>query len=356
MHGATHRQAATRVPARIKTIRLALVAAMLVAGVGMSQASMARAAEFTVSVDDIAALTGLTAVVAHSGDGVNVRASASAGAEIIGTLADGEVVALRVDAVDTVLDGDGTRWWPVSAGGRDGWIAGFYLDSASGAPASTDGASAPDASSAAPEFSNGQRVAVRTDDGGGLVMRAGPSSAEDRIAVLGDGDVVQIVDGPFFDGAGSAWFKITDGDTTAYVFGAFLTAADQLPASTGQPAPEAAAFAVNDYVAPASGSVGVNVRKRAALSGKFIGSLAEGTVAQVVDGPAFDADGSAWYGVASGSIQGYALGDLLQASKAPAAAAPAAPPAPKTGPTGSFMYPLSSYVFTQGFGCTIYDF
>src|SRR5829696_8847468 len=62
--------------------------------------------DFDVTVDSVDDLSGLTAVVAHSDDGVNLRADPSQDGDVVDTLPDGTVVDLRIDQVDTVLEGD----------------------------------------------------------------------------------------------------------------------------------------------------------------------------------------------------------------------------------------------------------
>ena len=80
-------------------------------------------------IDAAGGLEGLTARV-DSSEGVNLRATAAEDGDVVTTVPDGTIVELRVDMVDTVYDPDGiTRWWPVSVGGQDGWIAGIYLSS-----------------------------------------------------------------------------------------------------------------------------------------------------------------------------------------------------------------------------------
>jgi hypothetical protein len=102
-------------------------AVTLVFGSAGFGAGAASAAQFEVSVDSIDALSGLTAVVANSDDGVNFRTDPSQDSDVIETLPDGTVVALRIDEVDTVYGDDDIRWWPVRYNGSDGWIAGLYL-------------------------------------------------------------------------------------------------------------------------------------------------------------------------------------------------------------------------------------
>jgi murein DD-endopeptidase MepM/ murein hydrolase activator NlpD len=336
-------------------MRLAIAAALLTASFG--QLAHANAADQGLSVDDVGSdLAGLVAVVAHSGNGVNLRADPSIGADVIDTLPDGTRVRLRIDEVDTVKDAD-ARWWPVHVKGKDGWIAGIYLELAvSSSSSSAESSSSSDSSEPSgletPDLNKGDFVAVKTDTGGGLAMRVGPSTDSDRLAGLGEGDVVQVIGGPYWDDNGDGWYKITDGDISAYVFGAFLIPAPELKtkAKTASVTDEEVAFSSGDFVAPAAGTGGVNVRSRASANSRIMASVGEGAVAQVTDQPTFDKSGAAWYPVQFGDATGFMLGDLLVASAA--AAAPAAAPAPTSGPTGTFIYPLAGFTLTQGYGCT----
>src|SRR5262245_15861043 len=72
---------------------------------------------------------GGTGTIVHSSDGVLLRAQPAFQAEVLTTLPEGTAVGLRTDVADTVYDPDGkTQWWPVTAGDKDGWVAGFYLE------------------------------------------------------------------------------------------------------------------------------------------------------------------------------------------------------------------------------------
>ncbi|CAN0458660.1 unnamed protein product, partial [Phaeothamnion confervicola] len=83
----------------------------------------------TFDVPTGSGLTGLTAVVAAGG--ADLRQDPAADASVLARLPEGTVVDLRIDTVDTVTDGDGVRWWPVTADGQEGWIAGNFLADAS---------------------------------------------------------------------------------------------------------------------------------------------------------------------------------------------------------------------------------
>jgi murein DD-endopeptidase MepM/ murein hydrolase activator NlpD len=332
--------------------RVALATALLASGLGITAG--VNAAEFDISVDGVEDLSGLTAVVAHSDDGVNLRAEPGLGGDVLDTLPDGTVVALRVDEVDTVVDDD-ARWWPVHVDGQDGWIAGFYLDETDAAPSndgeddstsgdepSDDGEDSP---LPTPEFDKGEFVAVQTDTGDGLSMRAGPSTSEDRLAGLGEGDVIQIMDGPFWDDNGDGWYLVTDGDFSAYVFGAYLAEAGDLEVDAPSVEQDSAEFALGDFVAPEPGSGGLNVRSRASVNSRRIGSVNESTPIEIVDSPVWDKQGDIWYPVKYGDETGFVFGALL-------VEADSAIPAKTSGPTGTFIYPVAGYVFTQAYGCS----
>lgn len=468
-------------PSRVKTRRgfraragagilaLALAASMLAP-------AATTAYEFDLTVNSVAELSGLTAQVVGSVEGVNVRAEPSPSADIVTAAADGTVVALRIDRLDTVYDAQGTRWWPVSVDGVDGWIAGYYL----GAPGSTatprtsttqETVVTSPASSAGylgfdtPSFAAGAYVAVMTDDGDGLQVRSGSGLEYERIATLGNGDVVQVVDGPFYDGSGNGWYLITDGSFSGYTYGGFLTPAGQLTTAaaptieidvsteSGYLGYDTPSFAIGSLVevvtddggglrvrdgasvsaqhvatlgygdvvtivdgpfydsssngwylvsdgsfsayafagflaqagqsavtvdidvertarfaqgVTAASNTDVNVRSGAAVTSALIAAIPQGTVVEVVDGPWFDNDGDDWYFIETASISGFAMGEFFNLRSAPAPGDEIVPeeapaiiePEPQvvTGPTGSFIYPLQNYVFTQDFGCSQFGF
>ncbi len=298
----------------------------------------ATAAEFDVQVDSVDDLHGLTAVVAHSEDGVNLRAEPGVTSDILDTLSDGTVVELRIDVADTVYDEDGRRWWPVRVNGLEGWIAGLYLASPDGQVTA--------ASSEAGAFAAGDYVAVQTDDGAGLNIRSGAGTDFERVGILGEGDVVQILDGPAYDADGHGWYLITDGDITGYVFAAYLVAASEPAPPPDEPEPEAVRFSIGDWVTPLDND-GVNIRRRGFRGAEVVGVIPAGSAVEVVGAPVFDSDGKAWYKVDDGEVRGFALGSLLGVTDPPA------PPPPPSGPTGTFIYPIGgNWTFTQGYGCT----
>ncbi len=198
-------------------------------------------------------------------DGVNLRADPSTASEALTSLSFGDVVALRIDVLDTVY-AEGTRWWPVGADGVEGWISGDYLapadaEAVSEEPAAEEPAAeepaaeepaaeesvaeAPEAESEAPgtsaeevaAFVANAYVQVVTDDGAGLNIRADAAPDAERIGSIPESDVVQVMDGPGLDPIGNPWYLVTDGETTGWVIGDYLVGADQPPAPDGDEAP-----------------------------------------------------------------------------------------------------------------------
>ena len=305
--------------------------------------------------------SGLQAVTANSVDGVNLRAEPDASSDVLMSIPVGNVVDLRVDKVHTVTTSDDIRWWPVTIWGVDGWIAGMYL------AADSESSSTPDAtdsttSTTTGKWAAGDYVAANTDN---LAMRAGPGTDESRIAWLGKGDVVQIVDGPFLNGS-SEWWLINDGSINAYVYGNYLTTASELDIAA--PSADKPALTAGDAAEVAIGSGGANVREDADPSADVIATLNEGSVVAVVDGPSYDKAGDPWYLVKySTEKRGFVSADLLVASTADTSdlTGAAASTDSNSGTSASsdtstdtitYHYPLAKFRQTQGFGCTIYSF
>jgi murein DD-endopeptidase MepM/ murein hydrolase activator NlpD len=174
-------------------------------------------------------LTNAAAQVAEP-EGVNLRQDPGSSSPAVKTLSFQTVVDLRVDEVDTVYS-EGSRWWPVQIDGLVGWVAGQYL-----APtvstwterevAADEGVSEA-LSKVADWFEAGSYVRADTDDGSGLNIRADGAPDAERIGIVPEDDVVQVMDGPFNDPIGNPWYLITEGDVTGFVSGWYLSHADQ---------------------------------------------------------------------------------------------------------------------------------
>ena len=300
------------------------------------------AEQFSLEGDD---LTGRTAFIAGGGDGINLRATAGRGGEVLDVLADGIRVDLRVDTADTVFDADGlTRWWPVSIDGVDGWVSGFFLSGDGPDPVDPVETAAPSEPSAPqapvePTESEGEftldgddltgRTAVVVGGGDGVNLRNAPNDEAGVILEVVDGTVVNLqVDqlDSVVDDDGTRWWPVevtSDGVNGAagWIAGSFLADNDDTEGDlSGQPA--TTTFGADSFVAVDTiEGIGANVRADAAPSGRDVGSLQEGDVVRIVEGPtSFEKSANGWYLISSGQLTGYVDGDLLTASSAPAEA------------------------------------
>ena len=249
------------------------------------------------------------------GGGLAMRDEPSTSGKRIAALGDGDIVTV---VSGPVTDSDGGAWYKINDGDTDAYVSASFLVAASGdAAASTTLASSSG-------FAEGDRVAVASDDGTGLVMRDEPSTSGKRLGALGDGDVVTVVSGPVSDDDGGAWYKINDGDTDAYVAATYLVAATDAPSSSSS-ASSSSAFASGDTVAVASDDgTGLAMREEPSTSGKRIGALGDGDVVTIVSGPVTDSDGGSWYKINDGDTDAYVSAAYLVASSSASATKPSA--------------------------------
>ncbi len=356
-----------------------------------------------------AALAADSAVIAHADDGLSLRAEPAYGSDVLATLANGTPVTLRTGEVDTVYDPDGeTRWWPVSTGEGDGWVAGFYLELGgwqAPAPEAATDAAPQTASQAAieawkestPSVIDGDSwnlagaTAAIVSESDGVNLRSEPGLAGDLLMTLPGGATVDLrvdeAETVYTDG--SRWWPARADGVVGWVSGDYLEPADWASAASSPElagsapsAEESPAFYAGDYVEIATDDGdGLNIRADGAPDAERVGMAPEGEVVQVMDGPTIDPLGNPWYMVTDGDVTGWVFARYLAAADGPPA------PADESGDssgedagespfgdnfpfgdddpfgdgfpfgeagvaTGEFMYPLSHYVFTQGFGCT----
>ena len=197
-----------------------------VAGVSLGgEGATATEEQFLATWD----LANAAALVAEP-DGVNLRQDPGSSSPAVKTLSYQTVVELRVDEVDTVYT-EGSRWWPVQIDGLVGWVAGQYLAPAESTwtepEVAADAAVSEAPSKVADWFEAGSYVLADTDDGSGLNIRADGAPDAERIGIVPENDVVQVMDGPYNDPIGNPWYLITDGDVTGFVSGWYLSRADQ---------------------------------------------------------------------------------------------------------------------------------
>ena len=338
----------------------------------------------------VAQAQGGSGKIVHSSDGVLLRAGPDYGSEVLTTMAEGTAVDLRTDVADTVYDPDGvTQWWPIRSGDSEGWVAGFYLDiegfGAAPATESTSTETAPvaavslggdgAASSAEEQFlatwdlANAAALVAEPD---GVNLRQDPGSSSPAVKTLSYQTVVELrvdeLDTVYSEG--SRWWPVEIDGLVGWVSGQYLA-----PAETSWGEPEAVAdvavaeapskvsdwFEAGSYVlADTDDGSGLNIRADGAPDAERIGIVPENDVVQVMDGPYNDPIGNPWYLITDGEVTGFVSGWYLTRADQPGEdLAKIDIPSKVTVPglaSGTFDYPLQSWVFTQSFGCSPYWF
>ncbi|MDQ4099785.1 MAG: peptidoglycan DD-metalloendopeptidase family protein, partial [Chloroflexota bacterium] len=125
------------------------------------------------------------------------------------------------------------------------------------------------------------------------------------------------------DDGETRWWPVEVNGAAGWISGFFLVESGETPEGDVADQPATTTFTANSFVAVDTiEDAGANVRADAAPSGRDIGSLREGDVVRVVEGPAsFVNSANGWYLITSGQLTGYVDGDLLTFADAPAAAA-----------------------------------
>ena len=265
------------------------------------------------------------------GQGLRIRTGPSTGAERIATLGDGDVITV-VDG--PIYDGSSNGWYLVTDGSFQGYGFAGFLTSAGAPVASSSSASSPGLDT--PSFAAGQSATVRTDDGGGLNVRSGPSLDSEAILSVADGSALTIINGPYFDDARNGWYAVSKGDVSGFVSATFLTGgssatsgASSSSASSGYLGYDTPSFSAGQSVKVLTDDGGgLRIRAEAATSGAQLATLGDGDVVTVVGGPWYDASSNGWYLISDGAMQGYAFAGFLTATSSPSSSSstPAAKP------------------------------
>ena len=176
---------------------------------------------------DSGVTTGSYAHVANSqGDPVNVRAGAGlTDYDVKGQLTPGQTVYVSEGPVTGT---DGRTWFRVEWGGHAGWVvAAYLLPGQSGSTGSTSSGSG----AAGPRLPAGTYAAVAHTDGDALRVRKSAGAAGKVLFTLDPGTVVQVLGGPTWDSAGTAWYQIKSGSSSGWAMSQYLVAAAK-PKST----------------------------------------------------------------------------------------------------------------------------
>lgn len=258
------------IPLFIKSI--ALLALVMVVAIGLIAGPNLAGAQ-----EDTAFATGEALVV--NTDALNLRAAASADAEIIATLDTG--AAVTITGAATVADG--YDWYPVDTDAGSGYVAGEFLGAT--VTVSTDLG-----------IAIGDTLVVNTDV---LNLRSGATTGGDVLAELATGDAVSVLDGPV--GAdGYTWYRVSSDAGTGWVAGDFLAATVTVASDLGITA-GTAVFVDTDVL---------NLRSDATVDGEILATLETSAAGTVVSGPV-SADGYTWYQITTDAGTGWVAGEYL---------------------------------------------
>lgn len=345
----------------------------------------ASATEQTARVpfDYTGELEGATAQVDAEGEGLTLRAEPDASAEIVTSIPEGTIIELRIADVDTVYDAAGTRWWPVTFEGQDGWVSGFYLihpgaesqngsappttqtqsTESSEAPSSSVSTQPQDAPEGDFEYVAGDWAVIRTSDEGRANLYTAPDANSSMAGTMPHMALVEVL-----AQADGGWYEVRWDTLQGFVPGDLLTAgtAPRRAADAVDPAPTPTPAAVSDEDASSvetdplvpgdvvrvdtDSDAGVNVRATAGPDGEEVAFFEDGTQIDVIEGPSADDDGNDWYNVrAENGDEGWVRADLLTQVVASTDVATEASDAVSEA---GFILPLDNYRFTQDYGCS----
>jgi cell wall-associated NlpC family hydrolase len=175
--------------------------------------------------------SGAATVVNTNGYGLRLRDGASTSAGIMTVMPEG--AAVSVLATD-FWDSEGSSWTQVQYGGMTGYAATRFLSiGASSAPAAPTQPTAPatDSGSGSWHLAVGDRAAVSGTGGGGLNLRSGIGFGNSVVSVIGEGNVVTIIDGPQADESGNGWYQVDYSSLIGWVHGGYLAWSDSAPTS-----------------------------------------------------------------------------------------------------------------------------
>ncbi|HET8632132.1 MAG TPA: SH3 domain-containing C40 family peptidase [Thermomicrobiales bacterium] len=280
---------------------------------------------------------GLAIIANTGGDPIMVRSGPGYQYEVVGHAAEGDIV--------TVVDGpvagdDGNPWYKVSTDVLTGYVFADFLVLPENAPAHPQKAQEPQVQAqtlANPSGGGGYTASIAGTGGDGVRLRDGAGTDAAIILVIPEGATVQVLGDPQQAG-GSAWYPVSYDGSTGYVVGDYIGSQGSMQAATTvSTAAQAQGFAAGAHVqVSGTGTDDLRIRADAGTDADIVGHAPAGAVLKVLDGPANDDAGNAWYQIDYDGLDGYVAGDFLAWTDAAlssrevvAATAPAAP-APQT--------------------------
>ncbi len=157
-------------------------------------------------------------------------------------------------------------------------------------------------------FPGGQTAVISNTDGDSVRLRTAPSRNGDIKAMVGEGAVVLITDGPK-DVDGITWYQVQYSGQSGWIDADFIGARK-----------------LTDYAAVTfTDGQGVRLRDNTDTGANVVGMVPEGAIVLIVEGPKLSKDGTPWYHVNHAGKHGYLMGTyLVPSTAAQNAAVPAA--------------------------------
>jgi len=245
---------------------------------------------------DLDLMPGDAAQVAYTyGDGVYVRSAPDPGAEIIWGLPEGHDLTITDGPVEAW---DGSYWFavttPTGDGSLSGWVSADYV---SGGTVVVP-----------PPFfdeSAASGVPVYLDNGGeSLNLRTGPSLFADVVTTIPDGAGVEVLSPVTVDEEGIAWSLVRYDGVVGYSAASYI----------GGFSMESTTLDDGLLMVVGTGGDGLSVREGPDVSATRLGTLDEGSLATLLDGPVMDAAGDSWYQVEAAGMVGWSHGAYLGAA------------------------------------------
>ncbi len=166
------------------------------------------------------------------------------------------------------------------------------------------------------DLAPGSQAQVSNTGGWGLRLREGPGTNYPILITMGEGQAVDVLEGPTTDPDGIAWYRIAVGDLTGW------SAADYLAPSTSPVDVRGIRAAGHAQVSNTGGS-GLRIRSLPGTDQAVLAIMPEGQDVAVVGGPALGSSGILWYQVQWNGATGWSMALYLARSS----------PLPKTAPT-----------------------